>query len=241
MRRLALLGRGLIFVGLKYKCPCCNWSLRSFVDKSSVFKKTVDGYCPRCNSKARHRRDWMYLEPRISSGPEKIWILDVAPWWSFGRNLSRMKNIRYFGLDLDPEAPFVNVAGNITEIPASSAVFDAVICIHVLEHVDNDRQAMDEICRVLKPGGWAIVTVPILPDEPTREDPSVTSPDEREKMFGEKGHVRFYGMDIRNRLEAAGFRVTLEPAEHISEKVMRKNGLRLDENIFLCEKPQSAT
>jgi hypothetical protein len=100
---------------------------------------------------------------------------------------------------------------------------------------------MEEICRVLKPGGWAIVTVPLLSDEPTREDPSVTSPEEREKMFGEKGHVRFYGMDIRDRLEAAGFRVSLEPAENIDKNILRRHGLRLDENIFFCEKPQSAT
>ena len=100
---------------------------------------------------------------------------------------------------------------------------------------------MEEICRVLKPGGWAIVTVPLLSDGPTREDPSVTSPEEREKMFGEKGHVRFYGMDIRDRLEAAGFHVTLELAEGIDRNIQRKHGLRLDENIFFCAKPQSAT
>ena len=152
-----------------------------------------------------------------------------------------MKQVRYFGLDLDPGAPFVSVAGNVTEIPTSSAVFDAVICIHVLEHVENDRQALTEIFRVLKPGGWAIITVPILPDEPTREDPSVTSAEARQKLFGEKGHVRFYGMDIRDRLEAAGFDVTLEPAENIDKNLLRKHGLRLDENIFFCDKPQTVT
>jgi SAM-dependent methyltransferase len=168
-------------------------------------------------------------------------VLDVAPWWSFGRNLSKAKNIQYVGVDLDPRTPFVSVAGNLTQLPIASSYFDAVICIHVLEHVDNDRQAMKEIYRVVKPGGWAIVTVPILPDEPTREDPSVTLPEEREKLFGEKGHVRFYGIDIRDRLEAAGFHVTIERADNIDESSRQKHGLRPDENIFFCEKPQLAT
>lgn len=240
VRQLALFGRGVLFLGSKYQCPCCQWNLRSFVDKSSILTTTVDGYCPRCNAKARHRRDWLYLEPKLSSRIDELWLLDVAPWWSFGRNLRRMNRIRYVGLDLDYGAPFVSVAGDLGDMPLASSVFDAIICIHVLEHVDDDRRAMEEICRVLKPGGWAIITVPILPGGRTREDPSVTSPDERKKIFGERGHVRFYGMDIRDRLEAAGFHVTLEPADNIDSSVMQKHGLRLDENIFFCEKPRSA-
>ena len=239
VRRAVLLARGILFVGSRYKCPCCNWSLRSFVGKSSI-AKTTDGYCPRCNSKARHRRDWMYLAPRLATAADGLRVLDIAPWWSFGRNLSRMKRVRYFGLDLDPKAPFVNVAGDLADMPLASSAFDAVICIHVLEHVDDDRQAMEEICRVLKPGGWALVTVPVLADEPTREDPSVTSPEERERLFGEKGHVRYYGMDIKDRLEAAGLTVTLEPAGNIEPSIVQKYGLRLDENIFFCEKPRAA-
>jgi SAM-dependent methyltransferase len=235
MRRLIFLVRGLMFVGTRYQCPCCDWSLRSFVGKSNL-SRTTDGYCPRCNSKARHRRDWMYLEPRLASA-DGLRILDIAPWWSVGRKLSGMPNVDYCGLDLDPDAPFVDVAGDLADMPVDSDSFDGVICIHVLEHVDNDRQAMQEICRVLKPGGWALVSVPILADEPTREDPSVTAPEERERLFGEKTHVRYYGMDIQDRLEAAGLRVTLEPAGDIDPDVVRKHGLRYDENIFFCEKP----
>lgn len=182
----------------------------------------------------------MYLEPRLSSGRDEWRVLDIAPWYSFGRSLNRMARVRYCGLDLDGNAPFVTIEGDVSDMPTASDAFDVVICIHVLEHVDDDQRAMGEICRVLKPGGWAMVSVPVLADEPTREDPSVTDPEEREKLFGEKSHVRYYGMDIRDRLEATGLRVSLEPAGNIDADIVRKHGLRLDENLWICEKPVPA-
>lgn len=237
MKRGVLLARGLFFVGTRYHCPCCGWSLRSFVDKSSFFRKTTDSCCPRCNSKARHRRDWLYLQEKTPFFDADLEVLEIAPWWSFGRGFSRAPNLRYSAIDLDPGAPFVSKAGDVTSIPAPSAHFDVVVCIHVLEHVDDDRKAMEEIFRVLKPGGWAFITVPLLLDEPTREDPSVTSPEDRERLFGEKGHVRYYGRDIQERLAGAGFDVMFEPASNITEDDRLRYGLRRDENIFLCTRP----
>lgn len=236
LRRGALLGRGLLFVGMRYKCPCCGWSFRAFVDKSSLLRKTTDGCCPRCNSKARHRRNWLFLERKTPLFAQELSVLEVAPWWSFGRRLSHVANIRYFAIDIEPRAAFVSAAGDVTAIPAESCNFDVVLCIHVLEHVENDRKAIEEIHRVLKPGGWALISVPLLLDEPTREDPTVTSPEDRERLFGEKGHVRYYGRDLEDRLRSAGLKVTFEPASNIPEEERLRYGLRRDENIFLCTK-----
>lgn len=237
LRRCVLLARGIAFVGGRYKCPVCGWSFRSFVDKSRFLKKTTDGCCPRCNSKARHRRDWLFLRERTAFFEQDLTVLEVAPWWSYGRALTRSRNLRYFAIDVDPRAPFISVAGDVTAVPAASAQFDVVLCIHVLEHVRDDRKAIQEIHRVLKPGGWALLSVPLLLDEPTREDPSVTSPEERQRLFGERGHVRYYGRDIEERLRSAGLEVAFEPAANIPAERRRRYGLRKDENIFLCSKP----
>jgi len=82
---------------------------------------------------------------------------------------------------------------------------DLVLCLHVLEHVDDDRRAMAEVHRILRPSGHFIVMVPIEEGwEVTYENPKVVSPRQRLLHFGQEDHVRFYGRDIRNRLTAAG-------------------------------------
>lgn len=87
-------------------------------------------------------------------------------------------------------------------------IFDGILCSHVLEHVPDDRRALGEFYRVLKPGGWAVLNVPIE-GETTMEDPSVDSPKERLRRYGQEDHVRLYGADYGQRLSAAGFQVTV--------------------------------
>jgi SAM-dependent methyltransferase len=107
----------------------------------------------------------------------------------------------------------------------------------VLEHVEDDRAALAELCRVLRPGGWAIVTVPIRLDLLTYEDPAITAPAERARAFGERGHVRRYGRDFAERLKAAGFEVRLDRADAVPRALQARFGLRRDEHIFHCRKP----
>lgn len=114
--------------------------------------------------------------------------------------------------------------------------FDAALCIHVLEHVEDDRHAMAELHRVLRPGGWALVSVPIRLDRPTHEDPAITDPAERQAVFGERSHVRFYGADLADRLREVGFEVELDLASDIPDDVRKRHGLRMDENLFRCRK-----
>lgn len=95
---------------------------------------------------------------------------------------------------------------------------------------------MRELYRILKPGGWAGVSTPIRLDQKTYEDPTVTSPEERERLFGETVHVRFYGYDLVDRLEEAGFKVRMDPGKDVDPRAREKYGLRTDENIFYCTK-----
>ncbi len=146
-----------------------------------------------------------------------------------------MPAIDFVGIDLEgrPHAP---LRVDIQSIPFESNSFDAIICIHVLEHVENDRIAISELHRVLKPGGWALISVPIDFDRETFEDPAIVSREARLKYFGEEQHVRIYGRDFGDRLQSVGFNVQLDRGADIHAETKTKYGLLDDENIFYCTK-----
>ena len=128
---------------------------------------------------------------------------------------------------------------DVTDIHYPENSFDVIICNHVLEHIPDDRKAMNELFRVLKPGGQAILQVPIsLTLEKTFEDSTIITPEEREKVFGQKDHVRIYGSDYIKRLKAAGFKVKEYKWTEDSNLADPQNRLCLneDEVVYYCEK-----
>jgi SAM-dependent methyltransferase len=143
-------------------------------------------------------------------------------------------SIEYLTADL--HAPRVMVRMDVTAIDAAEGTFDVILCNHVLEHVTEDRRAMSELHRVLKPGGWAILQVPIRGDV-TQEDRSVTDPRERERLYGQYDHVRQYGRDYADRLRDAGFRVTVDGFSRELDAARRtRHGLPGDEDVYVCRK-----
>jgi ubiquinone/menaquinone biosynthesis C-methylase UbiE len=124
---------------------------------------------------------------------------------------------------------------DVTKLPFADGSFDAIICLHVLEHVEDDLSAMREFRRVLTPEGLAVLQVPIGGDT-TIEDP-VSDPRERLKRYGQEDHVRLYGRDFEKRLVNAGFRVTrVNPADELSETDRVRLGLHLGEPpLYVCE------
>lgn len=129
---------------------------------------------------------------------------------------------------------------DITNINLPDNQFDCIICYHVLEHILDDKKAMKELFRILKPGGWAILQSPVDPNrDETFEDPNVVSPEERERVFGQRDHVRIYGQDYKNRLERAGFTVKLDNySRELGDNIIKKYGLMKDETIYFCSKPK---
>lgn len=232
---LALALRALLFVGQKYVCPCCGRKLRAFTRGGVSLRVRPLGYCPRCNSKARHRRIWLFLEHKTNLFTDRLHLLYVSPNYSFSRRFARMPNLSYVGLDYRDRLN-THIKANPAATPLCSNTFDAIVCVHVLEHLQDDRQAIRELYRVLKPGGWAVISVPIRLDQKTFEDPTITSPAERERAFGETVHVRFYGYDLIDRLKGGGFQVRLYPGKDIEQPIREKYALRDDENIFYCSK-----
>jgi len=146
-------------------------------------------------------------------------------------------NLNYLSTDLDD--PWVMTHMDIMAIPLPDNHFDCIICYHVLEHIADDRQALKELFRVLKPDGWAIIQSPIdMNRETTLEDPLVTTPEDRRKLFGQDDHVRVYGRDYIERLREAGFYVTPDTfVKQLSNKMIEKFGLIKEEILFICKKP----
>lgn len=220
-------------LGLARKCPCCNASLRRFHPFGLVPRE--EALCPLCGSLERHRLMWLYLTQKtdLFDGRPKT-MLHVAPEVQLSRLFQREKSIDYLSADLSNPGAMVQM--DITDIQYPEATFDVIYCSHVLEHVPDDRKAMREFHRVLKPGGWAILQVPIK-DAVTFEDPGVTSPEDRERVFGQHDHVRRYGPDYRDRLVEAGFSVTVDGfVRELDAHTVRRFGLMKTEDIYVCRK-----
>lgn len=160
--------------------------------------------CPNCLSLERHRLIWMYLQDQTDFFKAQLQVLHVAPEVCFMRRFEQKHGNRYITTDI--ESPLAKVKADIHQLPFADNTFDAVLCNHVLEHVADDIKALQELKRVLKPGGWAILQVPFFSPVPetTFEDNSITDKREREKIFGQDDHVRKYGHDYPTRINASG-------------------------------------
>jgi SAM-dependent methyltransferase len=168
--------------------------------------------CPRCLSLERHRLLWLWLERGTdlstrSSGGAGIKFLHVAPEVCLSKKFEKLlPPENYFTADL--ESPLAKVHLDVQNIPFPDASFDIVFCNHVLEHVADDRLAMREMHRVMRPGGWGVMLSPV--DETraaTFEDDTVTDPAERTRLFGQYDHRRVYGRDYADRLRETGWEV----------------------------------
>lgn len=232
-RRYRYLARGAwcdvmspLFAGDAVECPVCEKSSRRWISLG-----LDQGMCPRCMSEARHRLLALYMRDELGVGANPVRILHFAAEYCFIRRFARLPNITHIVADLDP--PRGGVRMDITDIPIDADSADLVICSHVLEHVEDDATAMSELKRVLRPGGTALIMCPVYDIPETYEDSSIVTPQARREAFYQSDHVRLYGADFEDRLNAAGFEV--EPSRYASsqgEKAVRY-GLQ-DEVLYVC-------
>lgn len=227
--------RSLIYLGNQVSCPICKKDFRKFLPFG--VNRRPNALCPRCGSLERHRLLWLYLRDRTSLFEKRLKVLHFAPEYCLQKELRSMTNLDYLSSDLD--SPFSMMKMDITNISFGDNSFDAVLCIHVLEHVRKDEKAMRELFRVLRPGGWAIIQSPIDPTrERTFEDPAIVSPRDRERYFGMADHVRIYGLDYESRLKKAGFVVLADGfGKDLKDEIVEKYGLGAVEDIYYCIKP----
>lgn len=235
-RIAAALGRRVQIArhrGDAVRCPVCETSF----DRFKADWNRPDALCWRCGSHERHRALWIYLEsrPELLRGARSV--LHFAPEWCLEQRFRRLPGLRYTTADLMPGAADLKL--DITALDLPDGEYDAIVCSHVLEHVDDDRRAMRELYRVLAPAGWVIVMVPIDLARPhTYEDPAVRSPAEREREFWQSDHVRLYAPDIAGRLSEAGFEVTVRRlVEELGPAPASRYGLLANDEIYVCRKP----
>jgi SAM-dependent methyltransferase len=194
--------------GDQVECPVCGGRFRKFMPYG-YNKVRENALCPKCLSLERHRLLWLYLRERTDFFSKPLKVLHLAPEQCFYRRFRKMGNLQYLTADLS--SPLADIKLDVQHMPFEKDEFDMVICNHVLEHVPDDRQALREIFRVLKKGGFAILQVPTdYSAENTYEDPSITEPSEREKHFRQKDHYRLYGRDYLERITEAGFVISEE-------------------------------
>jgi SAM-dependent methyltransferase len=215
--------------GSERECPCCGGRFRRMSRRRIA---GFGGICPRCRSHRRHRAIALLL---ARGDLPRGRLLHFAPEPLFDRFFAGRPEFKRVTADLYAPA---DLRLDLTRMDLPDDAFDLILCSHVLEHVPNDRTAISELHRVLRPGGTALVLTPYRPDRPTYEDPSITAPLARMVAFGQQDHVRIYGNDLPERLRDAGFEVEdRTPAELFDQVTVEHCELDPDEHLFLCRAP----
>ncbi|NCO62745.1 MAG: methyltransferase domain-containing protein [Flavobacteriales bacterium] len=216
---------GLFYLGKNHQCTICSKKLRSFIKL-----KNEDLLCPFCGSLSRNRRLWALLN---RDGAIKGKMLHFSPSRSLYRTLKKEKSIHYFSSDFENEF-LADYKFDITNINLPNETFDIIICYHILEHVIEDKKAMSELYRVLKPNGRVFIQTPFKDGE-IYEDFSIVLPEERLKHFGQNDHVRIYSVEgLKNRLENIGFKVEVQIFQ--KNKTDFHDGLQSPETVLRATK-----
>jgi len=211
---------------------------------------------PSTLSLERHRLLWLYLQNETDffqselvsdSNPNRIKLRDAetdsalkilhfAPEQAFYKLFRNQKNLDYTTTDL--LSPLADVKADICNLPFEDNQYEVILCNHVLEHIPDDTKAMQELYRVLKPRGMAILQIPQdLARATTYANDTITDQKERSKIFGQYDHVRIYGRDYFDKLRSIGFKVIEEDyTNKIAPELVEKYCLAKGEIIPVCFK-----
>lgn len=211
----------LLHPGKECYCLYCEKSYGKFIHegvKADIFKKySIAGggfkkntRCPNCGSPDRARLLALFFKLRTEIFSKKTDILHISPNKDIADFINKSSHVNQVVgvLEIDRFKEYNPIKVDIQKMNIQDNQYDIVICCHVIEHVDNDQEAMNEIYRVLKPNGFAILQVPLALDlDVTLEDKTLKTDKERKIAFGQVDHVRLYGIDYFEKLKQAGFRV----------------------------------
>ena len=211
--------------GIKYRCPFCGFHSKDLqpigIDNPTIHKFQIIGAgqrnagCPKCGSTDRERLVYTYLkyELNIFSRPQTR-VLHIAPEMIIAKQFIANHFTNYICGDFYAEGQHADYSKDfvrhmdVQNLPFADNSFDLIICNHVLEHVFDEKKALQELFRVLTSGGQAILQVPISPIlDKTISDTTITDGATLEEKFGQKDHVRLFGKDYKSRLESCGFNV----------------------------------
>ncbi len=259
--RLSYVARPVIAYSLKgthFTDPIDGKSFKSMLPYGYE-KQRNNVLSPSTLSLERHRLLWLYLNDqtdffqseldsdssisksksiklRDTEMNSALKVLHFAPEQAFYKRFRKQKNLDYTTTDLF--SPLADVKADICNLPFEDNQYDVILCNHVLEHIPDDTKAMQELYRVLKPGGMAILQIPQdLSRATTFADDSITDQKERAKIFGQYDHVRIYGRDYFDKLRSIGFKVIEEDYTiKIAPELVEKYCLAKGEIIPVCFK-----
>lgn len=219
--------------GRRFECPVCGTGLRRW---------RVDAYsrrCPMCACQARDRMLWLWLarDTDFFSAPRTV--LHVAPEEALQARFREAANLRYVSADL--VSPLAEVRCDVRLLPFGDAVADVVFCNHVLQYILDDRAAMRELLRVLRPGGFATVLVPYRAGGPTDEDFGDLTHEERLARFGPDDPWRRYGEDLAERMAESGLDLRAEVYSDRLGDDAEHFGLQQGEMLLVASSRQGAT
>ena len=252
----------LKLINSKLYCPVCESSVVSFLPLPEFFRENREKYgfpfrasdsetcneaaylCPSCGASDRDRLYALFLRGYFAKleSATPIGIVDFAPSEPLSvfihrRIKSSGKDIQYRTADLLAEG--VDDRVNITDLHTyKSEHFTFFICSHVLEHVPDDRQALRELHRILKPGGTGILMVPIILSlEEIDEDPNINDEGERWRRFGQFDHVRLYSKGgFLERVRQANFKIKQLSKVFFGEQLFDRTGISRQSVLYIVEK-----
>lgn len=236
-------------LGGEIECPFCGLHFRRLWPYPGAASPLFDqepivgggsfanAECPWCSSFERERQAFLYLRDQTDVFQRPVRLLHAAPERNLQKKLRRAKSIDYLSVDL--ASPRADLHCDLTRLPLPTNSYDVVLCNHVLEHIPDDRAAMRELFRVLKPAGWAMLQVPLAVSRvETEEDLTVDTDEERLLRYGQRDHVRLYGRDYADRLASVGFAVERHDTRaKFGDDYIRRYALISDELIYIARKP----
>lgn len=208
-------------------CNCCRRQVAKFYH----YGGRPFG-CPLCRSSTRERLVIELIDRGLLPISETIrGVLHVAP--SEKGIIRRFSSLPdYHPVDLFPEL-YPATSTQRLDLMELDAVhrYDIVYLSHVMEHVPDDMQVLQNLYRSLKPGGQAWILVPLW-DQPTEDGNPGMSGREREQRFGQWDHARQYGPDLAQRMENAGFSVHIVRPAELGDATISRLGLQKDDWVF---------
>ncbi len=222
-------------------CPVCEGSFSHFLPAGTGARRREQAVCPVCRSRERDRLSWLFIRDRQQELLQRhMQFLHIAPEPRLGEFFFSTIGEGYITADLMRKDVMVRL--DVQDMVYPNETMDAIYCSHVLQDVPDDKQAIDECFRVLRPGGWAVMNVPIFADS-TAE---ATTPGNVRASWDRRPdeHVRDYGLDYTQRLEAGGFSVTVYSAEDLVPDQSQRQRMGIDGPrtgyVHFVRKPEAA-
>jgi SAM-dependent methyltransferase len=215
---------GLFYRGNKYQCNICQTKLRKF-----ILLPTKDLLCPHCGSLPRTRGLWNLIHDKLHNKT----ILHFSPSPAIRQKINDQNHFKKY-ITTDYEGEFESDHEfDIENIDLESESVDLIICYHVLEHIENDAQAIRELFRILRPEGNCYVQTPFKTGE-IYEDLSIKNPEDRLKHYGQRDHVRIYSPEgLKERMQKEGFNIEINEK---NSDLHNYNGMKVSDIIVLASK-----